>query len=91
MNKIELLEGIGLSKGEVKTYFALLELGPSTTGEIINKASVSRSKVYEMLDRLMKRGLASYVIKENIKYSTTSPALNSANIFTTSHYKSLHY
>lgn len=65
---IELLEGIGLTKGEVKTYFALLELGSSTTGEIIKKAKVSRSKVYEMLERLIDKGLVSFVIKNNIKY-----------------------
>jgi len=68
MNTKELLEGIGLSKGEVKVYFALLELGSSTTGQIIKRAKVSRSKVYEMLDRLMQRGLVSFVIKENTKY-----------------------
>ncbi len=63
-----LLEGIGLTKGEIKVYFALLELGPSTTGEIIKKAKVSRSKVYEMLDRLMDKGLASFAVRENTKY-----------------------
>lgn len=63
-----LLEGLGLTKGEIKVYFALLEIGSSTTGEIIKKAKVSRSKVYEMLDRLINRGLVSFVIKENTKY-----------------------
>lgn len=68
MEEISLLEGIGLTKGEIKVYLALLELGPSTTGGIIKKAKVSRSKVYEMLDRLMDRGLVSFVIRENTKY-----------------------
>jgi len=68
MDEIALLEGIGLTKGEIKVYFALLELGPSTTGEMIKKAKVSRSKVYEMLDRLIDRGLVSFVIRENTKY-----------------------
>ncbi len=68
MKETELLEGIGLTKGEIKVYFALLELGSSTTGQIIKKAKVSRSKVYEMLDRLMNRGLVSFVIKENTRY-----------------------
>ncbi len=63
-----LLEGLGLTKGEIKVYFALLEIGPSTTGEIIKRAKVSRSKVYEMLNRLMDRGLVSFVIRENTKY-----------------------
>jgi len=68
MREVDLLEGIGLTQGEIKVYFALLELGPSTTGEIVKRAKVSRSKVYEMLDRLMGRGLASFVIRENTKY-----------------------
>lgn len=68
MEESVLLEGIGLTKGEIKVYFALLELGPSTTGEIIRRAKVSRSKVYEMLDRLTNRGLASFAIRENTKY-----------------------
>ncbi len=68
MEEEKLLEGLGLTKGEIKVYFALLEIGSSTTGEIIKKAKVSRSKVYEMLDRLIDRGLVSFVIKENTKY-----------------------
>jgi len=65
---IKELEGIGLTNGEVKVYVALLELGSSTTGTIIKKAKVSRSKVYEMLDKLLEKGLVSYVIKEKAKY-----------------------
>ena len=68
MERATLLESIGLTKGEIKVYFALLDLGSSTTGVIIKKAKVSRSKVYEMLERLMDKGLVSFVIKENIKY-----------------------
>lgn len=71
-----LLEEIGLTNGESKVYLALLELGPSTTGEIIKVASVSRSKVYEMLDKLIKYGLVSYIVRENTKYyDTTNPGL----------------
>jgi len=68
MKETNLLEGVGLTRGEIKVYYALLELGPSTTGEIIKKAKVSRSKVYEMLDRLLEKGLVSFVVKENVKY-----------------------
>lgn len=68
MEEEHLLEGLGLTKGEIKVYFALLEIGSSTTGEIIKKAKVSRSKVYEMLDRLIDKGLVSFVIRENTKY-----------------------
>ena len=68
------LEEIGLTKGEAKVYLALLELGPSTTGQIIKLASVSRSKVYEMLEKLIILGLVSYVIRTNTRYyEATSP------------------
>ena len=68
MNIQQLLEGIGFTRGEIKVYTALLELGPSTTGQIIKRAKVSRSKVYEMLDKLLAKGLVSFVVKEKIKY-----------------------
>ncbi|MCB9359549.1 helix-turn-helix domain-containing protein [Candidatus Woesearchaeota archaeon] len=66
--ELALLEEIGLTKGEISVYMALLELGSSTVGPIVDKAKVSSSKVYDILERLMDKGLASYVIKENTKY-----------------------
>ncbi len=62
------LQKIGLTKGEIKVYISLLELGSTTTGDIIKKSKVSGSKVYEVLERLMNKGLASAVIKNNVKY-----------------------
>ena len=54
------LEEIGFTNGESKVYMALLDLGPSTTGQIIKLAEVSRSKVYEMLEKLIKEGVVSF-------------------------------
>ncbi|MBM3234145.1 TrmB family transcriptional regulator [Candidatus Pacearchaeota archaeon] len=65
---IEALRKIGLTEGEIKVYLALLELGSSTTWDITKKSKISGSKVYEVLERLMKKGLASFIIKNNIKY-----------------------
>ena len=62
------LEEIGFTNGESKVYMALLDLGPSTTGQIIKLADVSRSKVYEMLEKLITEGVVSFVIRENVKY-----------------------
>jgi HTH-type transcriptional regulator, sugar sensing transcriptional regulator len=70
---IELLEEIGLTKSEINVYLALLELGSSSTGKIIDTAKVSSSKIYEILDRLMQKGLASFIIKSNIKYFEAAP------------------
>jgi sugar-specific transcriptional regulator TrmB len=63
-----ILENIGFTKGEIKVYLALLELGSSTSGAIISKSKVSRSKVYEILERLKEKGVVSEVIKDQVKY-----------------------
>ena len=67
-----LLREIGLSDGEVRVYFSLLELGESKTGKISVNARVHTSKVYLILDKLIKKGLVSYVIKNKIKYYRAS-------------------
>src|SRR3989338_11365214 len=70
----KILEEIGLTKGEIKVYFSLLKLGETTTGKIIEEAQISSGKIYEILEKLIKKGLVSYIIKEKTKYfSATSP------------------
>jgi len=64
----ETLRKFGLSQSEVKVYFALLELGTSLAGDITKKANVNRSNCYDALQRLIEKGLVSYVIKANRKY-----------------------
>ncbi|MEN9626376.1 MAG: hypothetical protein RL557_704 [archaeon] len=64
----QLLNEIGLTRGEIKVYFALLENGTSTTGPIITVSKVARSKVYEILERLKEKGLVSEIIKNNTRY-----------------------
>jgi sugar-specific transcriptional regulator TrmB len=70
----QLLEEIGLTKGEIKVYLTLLKLGETTTGKIIEEAQISSGKIYEILDKLIKKGLASFIVKEKTKYfSAASP------------------
>ncbi|MEK6953010.1 MAG: helix-turn-helix domain-containing protein [Nanoarchaeota archaeon] len=64
----KLLEEIGLTKGEVKVYLTLLKTGETTTGKIIEEAQISSGKIYEILYKLIKKGLVSYIIKEKTKY-----------------------
>ena len=40
---IKILEELGFSKGEVKVYFALLELGESSIGPVAKKSGVTAS------------------------------------------------
>ena len=70
--KIELLEEIGLTKAEIKVYLALLELGESTTGPLVDKSGASSSKIYEVLEKLLQKGLVSFVIKSGMKYFAAS-------------------
>ena len=65
---LSILKEIGLTEGEIKVYLALLELGSPTTGPIIESSGIARSIIYHILDKLMHKGLVSYVIKEKTKY-----------------------
>ncbi len=69
----EFLESAGLTAGEAKAYLALLELGESASGAIIQKSGISSSKVYEILDRLVGKGLVSYVLKEKTRHFHPAP------------------
>ena len=63
----KILERIGLTNGESRVYLALLKLGISTIGKIIKEANVSNSKIYDILDRLNKKGLVSSIIIHNTR------------------------
>lgn len=62
------LENVGLSGNEARVYVALLELGSALAGAITRKSGVNRTNVYDALERLIEKGLASYVIQANRKY-----------------------
>lgn len=70
----KLLEEIGLTRGEIVVYTTLLKLGETTTGKIIEEAQISSGKIYEILEKLIKKGLASYILRDKTKYfSAASP------------------
>ncbi len=70
----EKLLHIGLTNTEAKLYVVLLELGKAQAGILSRKTGIHRRSVYDALERLIKKGLASY-IKENDKryYLPTDP------------------
>tara|TARA_Y100000310_G_scaffold200877_1_gene200950 strand:+ start:6518 stop:7258 length:741 start_codon:yes stop_codon:yes gene_type:complete len=63
--KDTILEKIGLTNAESRVYLTLLRINKSTIGEIIKEAKVSNSKIYDILDRLNKKGLVGVVIENN--------------------------
>jgi HTH-type transcriptional regulator, sugar sensing transcriptional regulator len=71
---IKALEDIGLTQGEIKVYLALLELGPSSAGTILEKARIQNSVFHFCVNRLIKKGLVSYVKKNKFRlYSASDP------------------
>jgi sugar-specific transcriptional regulator TrmB len=64
----ELLAELGFTKSEISVYFALLELGSTTTGPIIKKAGIAAGKAYIVLDRLVLKGLVTYSISAGTKH-----------------------
>ncbi|MCK4552857.1 hypothetical protein KAT80_01510 [Candidatus Pacearchaeota archaeon] len=65
---LDKLEEIGFTQRERKVYVALLEIGLTSVGAIIKKSGIPSSKIYETLDKLIKKGLVSFVVKNNKKY-----------------------
>ena len=65
---IEILQRIGLTRGESEVYITLLKTGNTSSGRLIKDSGVSRSKVYEVLERLKQKGLVTEMIKQNVKY-----------------------
>ncbi len=68
MEITSILQQLGLEQPEVKTYLALLDLGESTATKIAERAELGRVHSYQILTRLIEKGLASYIIKNNVKY-----------------------
>lgn len=63
----DILKRIGLTDYETKVYLALLELGKSTSGEILNKAELRTGKIYEILGSLKSKGLVSELTESGVK------------------------
>jgi sugar-specific transcriptional regulator TrmB len=76
MEIVDNLKELGLTDGEAKVYVALTELGSSTVGPIVSKSKVAYSNVYEILNRLIEKGLISFIIKEKTKYFQASSPEN---------------
>jgi predicted DNA-binding transcriptional regulator len=71
---IEFLQKIGLSKGEIKVYSALLDLGSASLNAIQEKTAIERRNIYDILNKLIEKGLASYIVEKRHKtYQLTHP------------------
>ena len=70
----KLLEEIGLTPKEVDVYLALMQSKSSSIFNLMNRAKVSRKSIYEILQKLLDKGLVSYTIQDNKKiFEAVSP------------------
>ena len=68
------LKKLGLNDKEIKVYLALLEEGPSTAGKILKKAEIHNSVFHFNINRLIEKGLVSYLKKGKFKvYQAAEP------------------
>jgi sugar-specific transcriptional regulator TrmB len=75
MNTLPYLQNLGLSKNESTVYVELLKLGSTNAGPIVSNTKLHRQLVYEALDKLVGKKLASFVIKNNRKhFQAASPS-----------------
>ena len=73
---IEQLEAIGLTNGEARIYKALCEMGVSSVGPICDLSKVHRSIIYQILEKLIDKGIVSVSVEEgNKRYQAASPKM----------------
>lgn len=74
MNVLESLEELGLAEGEAQVYLHLWKHRNVKVSEIASHTRLHRTTIYDFLEKLMTKGLASYTIQNNVRhYSPTQP------------------
>ncbi len=68
------IKAFGLNTYEAKPWMALLSRGVSTAGELSDIANVPRSRSYDVLESLEKKGFIMMKLGKPIKYVAVKPA-----------------
>jgi len=69
-----ILEDLGLTNAEIKVYMALLKLGDSTAGSVLEKSGLQNSVVHRALNSLIEKGIISYILEGRRKvYQASDP------------------
>ena len=73
---VNILENIGLTDKEARIYLAALEIGGGPVSAIALKAKMNRVTSYDILEKLIKKGLINFVTKNKVKFfSSTDPEI----------------
>ena len=62
------LKKVGLSNGEIEIYEILLDSGLLPVGKVHEKSRIERRNIYDILNKLIERGLVTYIIENKKKY-----------------------
>lgn len=62
-----ILKEIGLDDYEIKIYLALLQERTSTAMAISRRTKIERTTVYRVLESLIDKGLASFIVENKVK------------------------
>lgn len=62
------LTRLGLHPNDQRVFAAIATLGKTKTGAIMQSSGVGSSQTYLSLGRLIKRGLVSYQVRNNVRY-----------------------
>jgi hypothetical protein len=72
---LDTLKQAGLTDSEAKIYLTLLQKGSLTKTPLVKHAGISPSKVYEVADKLSKKGLVSVVLHNGTQTFTAAPPI----------------
>lgn len=68
------LEKLGIEKNEAKIYLSLLGMGLTSATKISSQTKIERTLVYRLLERLIDKGLVTYVTENRAKkFSAVDP------------------
>ncbi len=77
----ELFDIFELSQNETKVYEALLKIKKGTKTPIVKESGILSSKVYEVLDRLIKKGLVTSFIEDKVNHYVPVHPSNIKSLF----------
>ncbi len=66
-------ELLGLNHNEAIVYLALVELGRASAGELIKRTAFHRNIVYDNLNKLVDKGLVTFIDEEGIRFFQPMP------------------
>lgn len=69
----EILKKIGMTDNEIKIYLTLLKSGTSTAYELSQKTGIYRAHIYDKLEQLIDKGLATYIYEGAKKFFKATP------------------